>query len=195
MYQRKSNPNGVGRKGSYTKDIPDRAYKLCLLGLKDADLAVAFGVGVSTVNYWKQHKPAFAKALKEGRMEADANVAKALYNRAIGYSHPDTVILTNRVDVYDEDGKKIETRTEPLVVDTVKHYPPSEYAAHKWLTLRQREWWAETQEHRHTHHGQIDFNHITEQISDSERFTDAELKLALKLGLNKARANTPETDD
>lgn len=50
----------------------------------------------------------------------------------------------------------------------------------------------EQKEHQHTHHGHIDFNHITEQISDSERLTDAELKLALKLGISKARANTSD---
>ena len=188
IMERKKKSN-AGRKTAYQPDMPGRAYKLCLLGLKDKDLATAFGVNIHSIYNWQKTYPAFADAIKKGRQEADANVAKAMYQKAIGYSHPETKVLTNKITEYDEEGKPIRSYTEPLMVDVIKHHAPDAYAGHKWLALRQREFWAEVQKTEHTHkfEGQIDINHLMEQIGDTSQFTDEELRLATKLGLDKAK--------
>lgn len=179
----------TGPKGLFRANMVERAYELCLLGLRNQDLAIAFGVDVDRIDYWIRTRPEFAKAVRGGRVEADAKVAKALYERATGYSCPDTVILTNRVTEYDEDGKPLRTYTEPLIVPTIKHYPPDGYSAQKWLAIRQRDYWAEVHKTEHTHNinASIDVHHLMEQISDTGHFTDEELKLAAKLGLQKAK--------
>lgn len=177
-------PTETGNKPkSLTKKMLEKTYELCLLGCTDKILAKFFDVAGCTIDYWKQQYPAFAEALSRGRMEADARVALALYQRAIGYSHPDTVILTQRVDIYDEDGNKIETRTEPLIVPTIKHYPPDTYAAHKWLTIRQRELWSET--HKLEINGQLDVYHLTSDTTDYSTLTEQEIELAIKIGMRK----------
>ena len=175
----------------YKPSIAERAFELCLLGLRNTDLAIAFGVKAKTIENWLKTKPRFAEKVKAGRLEADAKVAKSMYQRAIGYSHPDSVILTNRVDHYDDSGKKTHTTTEPLIVNVIKHYPPDAYAANKWLSIRQRELWADVQrtEHTHTFQGSLDVNHMLKELSDTSKITDAELKMALALGIDKAKGN------
>ncbi len=186
MLKRRKKP---GPKGLFKQSMVERAFELCLLGLRNNDLATAFGVHPDTIELWLRNHPEFAKAVRAGRVEADAKVAKALYERATGYSCPDTVVLTNRVTEYDENGKPLRSYTEPLIVPVVKHYPPDGYSAQKWLAIRQREYWTEVQKSEHTlhHKGSIDMNHVMEQISNTSQFTDDELKLAAKLGLQRAR--------
>lgn len=185
----------TGPKPIYNESVPDRAFELCLLGLRNKDLATAFGVDVQTIDSWISQKPRFAERVRAGRQEADAKVAKAWYHRAIGYSHEDTVILTNRITEYDDNGKPIRSYNEPLIVPTIKHYPPDGYSAQKWLSIRQRDRWAEIQktEHHHKIEGHLDHTHLLEQITDTSQFSDEELKLAAKLGLSKARkTHSPE---
>ena len=193
MYIRRNNPHGVGRKGFYREDMPERAFRMCLLGLSNKDLATAFGVGTGTIDYWMQQKPLFANAVRKGRLEADSKVAHAMYQRAVGYNHRDQVILTNRITEYDENGKPIRSYNEPLIVPIIKHLPPSEYACHKWLSIRQREYWADVQkvDHTHTFKGQMDVNHIMDQVSDQNEFTDDELKVIAKMGLKQVKQSLP----
>lgn len=192
-YVKRDNPNGAGRKGKYTPDMAQRAYRLALLGLTDAQIADALDIPLNTMNYWKQSKPAFDKELKKGKLEADTKVAEALYKRALGYSHRDTVILTNRVNEYDEDGKIIRSYNEPLIVETIKHYPPDTYACNKWLSIRQREYWADVQKVEHSITGSVDLNMIANQISNPDQYTDEELEMAVSLGLKKQLQNVAKS--
>ena len=107
-----------------------QAFTFALLyGATDKQIAMSMDVSVQTIDYWKRTKPEFLAALKAGKDEADARVAEALYKVAIGYSHPYT-------DIRVVDDMIVET-------EIVRHYPPNAFAAHKWLTIRQRERWAE----------------------------------------------------
>ncbi len=59
-------------------------------------------------------------------------VREALFKRAIGYKHPAVHILSNRIKTID--GKGIVTeKTEPLIVDITKEYPPDPVAAREFL--------------------------------------------------------------
>jgi hypothetical protein len=118
-----------GRPSGFKPDICERAYKLCLLGATDAVLALAFEVSESTINNWKQAHPVFMEALKKGKLEADGEVACALYRAAVG-GH--TITDTRRQT--DSDGKV-------TTVEETRQVPPSATAMIFWLKNRQAEYW------------------------------------------------------
>lgn len=124
-------PKGNKNNYDYKPDIyPGMARRYFLLNKSavDKDLAKFFEVSEKTIYNWKRDHPEFKAAIREGKEEADSNVAEALYNRAVGYSHPAVKIFGNT-----ETGKSLE-------VPYVEHYPPDTTAAKLWLTNRSKEW-------------------------------------------------------
>lgn len=122
-----------GRPSKYKPEYAEQARKACLLwGGTDEELARFFDVDVATIYRWKNEHDEFCEAVKQGKAMADANVAQRLFERAMGYSH-------------DED-KIFQYEGEPVVVPTVKHYPPDTTAAIFWLKNRQPERWREKTE-------------------------------------------------
>jgi hypothetical protein len=117
----------VGRPTLYRKEYAEQAYKLCLLGMTDAEIAVFFEVSESTVNLRKIEYPEFSESVQNGKTIADANVSAILYKRAIGCSTPD-------VHVSNYQG-------EITVTELVKHYPPDVKAQSFWLKNRQPQQW------------------------------------------------------
>jgi hypothetical protein len=122
----------VGRPSKYKPEIAEQAYKLCLLGATDKEMADFFGVAESTFNLWKKEHEEFSESLKKGKLLADANVANKLYQRALGYSHPEDKI-------FNDNG-------EPMIVPTIKHYPPDPTAAIFWLKNRKPQEWRDKRE-------------------------------------------------
>jgi hypothetical protein len=108
-------------------------------------------------------------------LEADARVAEAMYHAAIGYTHDEEVILTNRVQEFDDNGKVVRQYTEPLRVVTKKHYPPNVTAGFKWLSARQPEAWKEN----HTIKAEIRHSHSV----DLSHFSTEELEILNKLNV------------
>jgi len=125
-----------GRPSKYDAKYDDQAYKLCLLGADDSQLADFFEVNEDTINEWKKRHPTFSESLKTGKGIADANVAKSLYHRATGYEHPE-------VDIKMYEG-------EIIITDITKRYPPDTTAAIFWLKNRQRSKWRDKQDVEHT---------------------------------------------
>jgi len=125
----------VGRPTKYKEEYNELAYKLCLLGHTDEELAQFFEIATSTLYEWKLAYPEFSEALKKGKEVADGEVVASLYHRALGYSHPD-------VDIKVIDGCIVET---PLV----KHYPPDATSAIFWLKNRQPKKWRDKQVQEH----------------------------------------------
>ncbi len=123
-----------GRPTLYRADYAEQARRLALLGQTDAEMAAFFGVSERTFHGWKGAHPEFLQSIKEGKSDADAKVAAALYQRAIGYSHP---------DVHVSNYQGLVTLT-PLT----KHYPPDTGAAFIWLKNRQPEKWRDRIEHQ-----------------------------------------------
>jgi hypothetical protein len=127
----------AGRPTKYKEQFAEQAKKLCKLGCTDKELADFFEVSEQTLNAWKKEFPEFLESLKEGKTLADANVAQRLYERAMGYEHPETKFFTvSKGDFIQE----IETR------ETIKFYPPDTTAAIFWLKNRQPDKWREKQE-------------------------------------------------
>jgi hypothetical protein len=137
MAAHKNNKYAVGNKGggrptAYKKEFVRIAANMCRLGATDNDLAEALGVGIGTINAWKLKHKEFSEALKTWKAEADERVERSLYDRAMGYSHPEDKIFN--------DGGI------PMIVPTIKHYPPDTTAAIFWLKNRKSADWRDKQE-------------------------------------------------
>lgn len=119
--------SSLGRPTLYKKEYAKQAYKLCLLGHTDDELAKFFEVNVSTINEWKHKHAEFSESIKEGRAIADGNVALSLYERACGYECDDV-----HVAVINE---------KVVLTPLRKHYPPDAASIKFWLNNRQSEKW------------------------------------------------------
>lgn len=116
-----------GRPTDFKPEYVEQAYKLCLMGMTDVELASFFEIAESNLNEWKHRFPDFQESMRRGKEIADAEVSASLYQRALGYSHPE-------VHISNYQGSITET---PLT----KHYPPDTAAASLWLRNRQSGKW------------------------------------------------------
>ena len=161
-----------------TKWYPDRcrqAYELALLGHTDAEIADVFGIAVATIDRWKQTHPNFLKRLNEGKIIADARVAASLYKRAVGF-------WMTEIHVCQHQGRVIQTPVQ-------KYYPPDPWSANKWLTVRQRTKWADSQK--------IDITRTNININkfDFTGISDDELRMLEKIGLAQQQKQLAEHVD
>ena len=117
-----------GRPTAYRKENAEQAYKYCLLGATDAQLADFFEVAESTINNWKKDHPEFLESVRRGKSIADANVAEAFYKRATGFEKEDCE------KVFQYQGEIIRAQTK-------EYYPPDSGAALNWLKNRQPDKW------------------------------------------------------
>ena len=62
------------------------------------------------MNYWKQKYPLFLESLKKGKLVADGEVVKALYNRAIGASIKVEQAIKVKEVFYNDNGKKYKEK-------------------------------------------------------------------------------------
>ncbi|QIB38135.1 helix-turn-helix domain-containing protein [Rhizobium oryzihabitans] len=122
----------MARQTSYKPEYAEQAEKLCEQGLTDKQLAEFFGVSDRTIQRWKIEYPEFCQSLKVGKDISDEAVERSLFQRAIGYSHPD-------VDIKVIDGQVVKT-------EVTKHYPPDTVAAIFWLKNRKPKDWRDKQE-------------------------------------------------
>lgn len=103
------------------------AAKACQLGATDKDLSDLFDVKEQTINNWKNDYPEFLESLKASKAMSDELVKRSLFERATGYLHPEDKI-------FNDNGK-------PLIVPTIRHYPPDVTACIFWLKNRDPENW------------------------------------------------------
>src|ERR1035441_47383 len=81
-------PKNKGGRPSVFQDASiAQAFKLGLAGFTDLQVADFFGVAESTIHKWKHDFPKFSESLKKGKEDADADVARSLYERAMGFEH------------------------------------------------------------------------------------------------------------
>ncbi len=120
-------PSKPGRPSLYKQEYEDQVYKLCLLGATDAEVADFFNVTERTVNSWKISHQEFLHSMSRGKIISDADIAESLYNRAIGYSHPETKVFNNSGEIIEHE--------------VMKHYPPDTTAIKLWLLNRRPKQW------------------------------------------------------
>lgn len=128
----------MGRPPSYKAAYAAQATKLCRLGATDLELADFFDVDVRTIYRWKHTHEAFCQAVTCGKEAADARVERALYNRAVGYSH-------DAVKIFMPAGAEA-----PVYAPYTEHVPPDPGAAFNWLKNRKPAEWRDKQEIEHT---------------------------------------------
>ena len=134
MTKAKVKKNKGGRPTDYKEEYNEQVKKLCLLGATDERIGNFFNVSEQTVNAWKTKHPLFLESIREGKEVADANVANALYNKAIGFSHKEMKVFNNQGEI--------------LTHEVDKHYPPDTGAAFIWL--KNRGGWKDKQEVEHS---------------------------------------------
>ena len=127
MNKQKKEKINRGQPTKFKKEFVNQAFKLCQLGATDALLADFFNVTQRTINNWKKSHLDFFHTLKTAKAEFDTKVEMALFQRAIGFSHPEEKIFNNQ-------GKIIK-------VPTVKYYPPDTTACIFWLKNRKPQQW------------------------------------------------------
>jgi hypothetical protein len=115
----------IGRPTPYTPDHDERAFNLALLGLNDDQLSLALGICEATLNNWKHDHPTFLESLTRGKEDADAKVARSMYERALG--------VTIVEEAVTKDGE---------IVKLHKQLPSDTAAAKHWLSNRQRGRWS-----------------------------------------------------
>jgi hypothetical protein len=104
--------------------MPERAYKLALLGLTQKEAAPILGIKISTFEQWIRDRDEFREQWLKGGAEADANVAHSLYQSAVGYKCKDTYFALYKGQIYSKEYKR--------------QYPPNVNAAMFWLNNRTR---------------------------------------------------------
>jgi len=123
----------AGRPTAYKEEYVDQARKICeQFGATDYELSVFFGVSERTIYRWKVAHPEFCQALKMGKEVPDDRVEKALYHRALGYTH--------------EEEHLFHYQGEVIRAETVKHYPPDVTACLAWLNNRRPDQWRQQPE-------------------------------------------------
>ncbi len=128
--EEKKHAGGRTRKiDSFNPDQLDKLSKVYEAGYTDKQLCKLLGINTQTINNYKKEYPEFFESLKRGKAIADGKVELALFQRAMGYSHPDVHIL--------RDG---------TLVPIIKHYPPDPTCMIFWLKNRQPERWRDKQE-------------------------------------------------
>lgn len=113
---------------------------MCLLGSTNKELADWLEVAVSSIDLWIATYPEFSGAIKKGRDEADAKVAKSLFKRATGYKCKEITKELRKVPAVGAEGMTI---TDALVVtkEVEKEIAPDTLAATIWLNNRRRDKW------------------------------------------------------
>lgn len=146
-----SQGQGGGAPTKYDVKYNKQAYKLCLLGYTDKELADFFEVEESTINNWKIKHPRFLESMKKGKADADTNVVQSLYKRAMGYDYKE-------VSFEKIDGKEALEVTPDSIIATdqykkkivVKALAGDVTAAIFWLKNRQPKKWRDKQEVENT---------------------------------------------
>ena len=123
---------GAGRPSKFKDEYCEQAFRLAELGATDAQIGSFFHVTEQTINNWKNDYPEFFESIKSGKENPDDEVERSLFERAMGYSHPEEKIFCHQGDV--------------VRADTVKQYAPDTTACIFWLKNRRPEQWRDRKE-------------------------------------------------
>ncbi len=141
-----------GPKTKFNEKLGETFIRLSKEGKTLDEIAEIVGVTSRTLTNWMGKHQDLVLAVREARQVADGLVEAALFNRAIGYSHPATHFAAHEGCIISEDYKK--------------HYPPDTQAAMFWLRNRQPKRWKEKTEGDVNVHTQV--NTLTDEQLDAK---------------------------
>jgi transposase-like protein len=127
----------AGRPTKYNPEFhPLLVESLASQGYTDIEIADKLDICEKTLNNWKKEYPELLQSIKKGKLKQDELVENALLRRALGYKH--------------EEDKIFQYEGQPIVVPTIKHYPPDTAAAFIWLKNRMPNKWRDKKELEHS---------------------------------------------
>lgn len=116
----------------YNPKVYDSIVKMLAgLGRTQKEMSKELNISLTTFVTWRKVNPSFNAAVIEGKRFSDEEVEISLYQRAIGYSHPDIHITSYQ---------GVVTQTKIM-----KYYPPETTACIFWLKNRDKENWKDKQ--------------------------------------------------
>lgn len=131
--------------GDVTREI---IKKLVTRGFTDEEVAQCLKIKPQTYYNWQKKHPKFFESVKDWKNGADEKVEKSLYERACGYTHPDTKPQwVETTEIIDGEAVKVG---KWVYADLVKHYPPDTPAITLWLKNRKPDEWRDKVDHEHT---------------------------------------------
>lgn len=130
---KKSTKPRMGRPTLYDPKYKDivRGLAFLLPNITDDDIATALQVSKASVSNWKKLHPDFLEAIAGAKLPADAKVASALFQRALGYEYDEVQVVSG-----EEKGKSVSKK-----VVTRKHIPGDVTAQSLWLRNRRPTDW------------------------------------------------------
>lgn len=151
------NKNAEGNTGGaptlYKPEYAEQAYRVCLLGATNENLALFFDVAVSTIHEWRNTHVEFSDAIRRGKIAADVEVAGSLFGTTKDRTIIKQVPFKTKNVFYNDEGKRIER--EGVEIIEVKEVIPADFRAQQfWLKNRQPKDWKDKQEVDHTSGGQ-----------------------------------------
>lgn len=122
-----------GRKSLFKEHMIEEAEKLAELGLTNEEIADFWGRSRRAFQYWLNKYPELLHTLKRGKLKADKEVEKKLYQRAVGYEYKEKT--------YEKRGDELK-----LVKEVVKQMAPDTTAQIFWLKNRRSDLWRDRRE-------------------------------------------------
>jgi hypothetical protein len=167
MERLKKKPESKSRAQTlYRPEYAKQIYGIMLLGATEKDVARIFDVSQGTVQRWCKDHVEFAREMQRGGDLADAEVAKALHRKAVGFTQKHKEVVRS----YKGTSK---------VVDVEKYFPPDTAAIKFYLTNRQKDKWTETTKMEKT------TNINVNRGLDLSKVPTEELLMAERLGMRK----------
>lgn len=120
-------PAKLGRPTSYQTYMLPIVRSMAKAGCTEWDIAEGLGIDTSTLWVWKSKYPRFSNALELGKKQSTKRVERALYHRAVGYTHKAEKVFNDKGSV--------------LRAEITEHLPPDTNAAIFWLKNRKPEAW------------------------------------------------------
>lgn len=128
-------PKTLSKFTPSAQKVMEKLYKK---GWTDVEVADFLEITEKTITNWKKKYLEFFNKVYDWKDQADRRVERALYERAIGYSHTEQKLMN--VSQGSGNGSVVERH------DTIKHYPPDTSACEFWLKNRRGKYWKEKQE-------------------------------------------------
>ncbi len=118
---------GRGRPTLYRPELCERAREHCQRGTSLDQLAGLLGVAPRSIDNWISRIPEFAAAVHDGRADAEAELDRLLYRRAVGFEE-----IVQR---------PVRCRGRVEIVSFIRHHAPNARACMRWLCRQQPQQW------------------------------------------------------